>query len=95
MRQWLLFIIVGLMVIVAGAQLARLYATRADLENRLKSARSTMDVLIAENEQLESDVEYFGEKENLVKELKSQFNYVEPGEKLLIIVPGTSSTSTQ
>ncbi len=94
MRQWIIFFIVALIVVVSGFQLVRLYAEKSDLHRRLGELNETIDTLTTENTKLEGDVEYFGNDENLEKELKSKFNYVEPGEKLMIIVPGTSSTST-
>jgi len=33
------------------------------------------------------DIEYFSNPKNLAKELKSKFNYKNPGEKLIIVVP--------
>lgn len=39
----------------------------------------------------ESEIKYFSEEANLLKELKSQFNYREPGENLVIVVPATST----
>ena len=39
----------------------------------------------------ESEIKYFSEEANLLKELKSQFNYRKPGEKLIIVVPATST----
>ena len=94
MKQWLAFIVVGIIIVIAGFQLFRLYAEKSDLTRRLSNFQTTVDSLTSENQKLETDIEYFGNEENLVKELKSKFNYVELGEKLMIIVPGTSSSST-
>ena len=58
----------------------------AELSEVLKS-------LEEENRTLTSRIEYFQNPENLLKELKSQFNYREEGEGLIIIVPNVTSTS--
>jgi len=40
-----------------------------------------------ENGQLNGQLEYLANPENLLKEVKSRFNYRREGEKLIIIVP--------
>lgn len=54
--------------------------------------KAELDSLITENENLKSRMEYLQKPENLVKELKSELNYRAKNEKLIIIVPQTSST---
>lgn len=39
----------------------------------------------------ESEIKYYSDEANLLKELKSQFNYREPGEKLMIVIPASST----
>jgi len=48
---------------------------------------ASLQKLQDENDYLASQIKYFEHPENLLKELKSQFNYREEGEKLIIIVP--------
>lgn len=47
-----------------------------------------------ENASLLSQIEYYKHPENLVKQLKSQFNYHAPDEKLLIVVPRNTTMPT-
>jgi hypothetical protein len=47
-----------------------------------------------ENKSLADSIDYFKNPENLIKEMKSQFNYHEVGEKLIITVPTSAGTST-
>lgn len=47
--------------------------------------------LKSEIEKVNADIEYFSNSSNLEKEAKSQFNYRQPSENLIIIVPATST----
>ncbi len=43
---------------------------------------------------LQSDYEFLQNPDNLEKELRARFNYKIPGEKLVIIVPPSSTTTS-
>lgn len=43
---------------------------------------------------LRSDFLYYSNPDNLEKELRARFNYKQPGEKMIIIVPKASSTQS-
>ncbi|PIU98204.1 hypothetical protein COS61_02615 [Candidatus Wolfebacteria bacterium CG03_land_8_20_14_0_80_40_12] len=57
------------------------------LKNRLNNLNSRLNVLLKENDDLRSEIEYFSHPENLEKELRSKFNYKKPGEEIIIITP--------
>lgn len=65
---------------------------KRDVSVELDELKATIGSLEAENAELTSRIEYFNNKDNLIKELKSKFNYVNPGEKLMIIVPNSTSS---
>lgn len=44
-------------------------------------------------EDLNSELNYYSKTENLIKDLKKQFNYKFPFEKLIILVPQNNTTS--
>ncbi|MEK7629757.1 MAG: septum formation initiator family protein [Patescibacteria group bacterium] len=71
-----------------------LIAEKNSLQNEVKDLRSNVQNLKSENNSLAQNIEYFKRPENLIKELKSQFNYKEAGEKLIIVVPGATSTTS-
>lgn len=48
-----------------------------------------------ENRELLSDIRYFSKVENLIKELRSRFNYRFPDEKFIIVVPRPSTDDRQ
>lgn len=62
--------------------------------NEVREFRAKTKALAAENKTFEADIEYFKNPANLLKELKSQFNYREEGEKLIIIVPPSENSAT-
>lgn len=71
----------------SGYQGYKLYLQKISLEKNLTKINNQLDGVYEENQKLVADLEYFKRPENLAKELKSRFNYVSPGEKMLIIVP--------
>lgn len=63
------------------------------LEEKFNSLSKELEKLQKENEQLKENIEYFKIKENLLKELKKQYNYKESGENLIIIIPRNESNT--
>lgn len=57
------------------------------LETKLNNLKANLEILEKENQSLKENIDYFSHLDNLVKELKSQFNYRQPDEKLIIIIP--------
>ena len=89
MRLALLAIFLVLMFFL-GVQLYELYEQRAALITKSELVGAKAKSLEDENGQLTADLEYFANLKNLVKEFKSLFNYRNPDEKLIIIVPKNS-----
>jgi len=59
----------------------------ADVQSKLTAAQT-------QEANLEEETQYLSNPANLEKELRSQFNYTKPGEKMIVIVqPQTSSTN--
>ncbi len=74
-------------VILGGlsVQLYHLYKNNTEVGARLEATRVEVKNLSADKDQLEADLGYFSETENLAKELKAKFDYKRPGEKLIKI----------
>lgn len=68
---------------------------KGELAQETQELQNEVDLLQEENSKLLADIEYYSHPENLLKELKSQFNYKESGEKLIILVPQENTSSTQ
>jgi len=52
------------------------------------------DGLKLEQENLNENINYFGNQENLLKEARTQFNLKKPDENLVIIVPSLNNPSS-
>ncbi len=65
---------------------------RRSLSREVNELKSEFQALQEENQELTARIEYFKNPENLLKEIKSQFNYREQGEGLIIIVPNATAT---
>ena len=81
----LVLIFVGVQVFSFVRQKQELNATLTDMQNRLAQEKS-------QEADLQSQTQYLENPTNLEKELRSQFNYKKPGETMIIIVPGQTST---
>jgi cell division protein FtsB len=91
--SWGRKIIVLAVLIVLGFGLFRLFREKEALTGEVKKMRAQFESLTEENKDLAAKIEYFKNPANLLKEIKSQFNYREEGEKLIIIVPGATSSN--
>ena len=92
MRVWQIAIIV-VIAGVLGWGLVGFSCDRKTLKRALADLSQKTEKLRSENRELEDRLVYLNDPRNLVKELKSQFNYREEGEKLVIIVPSVVSSS--
>ena len=84
--------IIVVIVVVLGLGIYSLMREKQGLEREVAGLRSEFRNLEKENRELNSRIEYFASSENLLKEIKSQFNYCEQGEGLIIIVPNKTAT---
>ncbi len=79
--------------------LVNLYVARRQASERAGILQSELNEEKTKNQNLASQLQYYSSDNNLVKELKEQTSYKNPGEKVIILVPGatstTSTTSTQ
>jgi len=80
-------ILLLIMIVFLGWQLFNLYMQHIALENSSEKLNSQIYSIQSENENLNSDIKYFSNPENLEKELRSQSNYRDAGEKMIILVP--------
>jgi Septum formation initiator len=81
----ILLVFIGVRVYGFFAQEETLNKDLADIETQLTKAQTT-------ETNLQLEVQYLANPLNLEKELRAQFNYKKPGETMLIIVPGPTST---
>lgn len=82
--------IIIILIIILIAVLVQAYfilKERDQLKAKLDNLNDRLSVLLKDNADIKSEIEYFSNPENLEKELKQRFNYKKPGEKMMIIVP--------
>jgi len=87
-----IFVVIGLFL---GFGIYRLNLRNKRLKAEVNDLSAELKVIEDENQDLSSKIEFFKEPENLLKELKSQFNYRKEGEEMIIVVPSTSSSSKE
>ncbi|MFH1192824.1 MAG: septum formation initiator family protein [Candidatus Jorgensenbacteria bacterium] len=93
MKSWMWGIVLVVIALLAWGVYA-LTSERNALDGDWEGFQATVAALHSENAELKEKIEYLKQPENILKELKSQFNYTEAGEKLLIVIPPAASTST-
>lgn len=81
-----ILIFVGMKVYSFWGQEKQLNQSFTDIEARLAATKT-------DEANLRLDVQYLANPANLEKELRSRFNYKKPGETMIVIVPGQSSTA--
>ncbi|MDD5430780.1 MAG: septum formation initiator family protein [Candidatus Pacebacteria bacterium] len=82
-----------IIIIAVGVQIYRLYIQNAELRETALSLTKEIEDISKENALLQADLEYFSNPENLEKELKSESNLKNPGEKLIIVLPPKAATT--
>ena len=81
-------------VAVIGWGFISLYSSKNAAESQAQALQVDYNQLQQENRNLSSEIQYFQDPANLIKQLKAQTNYKNPGEGLIIVVPGTTGTVT-
>lgn len=74
-------------MIFLASQFFVLNSEKAEYDVQVEANSAEARILEIENKELKEDLEFYQSDENLSKELRAQFNYREPGEELLILVP--------
>lgn len=93
------FLFIGVLVAVLISVWVGVFRMVRDSKNlSAQYARTAriLDALNQENDRVERDTHYFSLPENQEKNVRERFNYKKPGERMIIIVPSvTASTSTR
>ncbi|MDD5710669.1 MAG: hypothetical protein PHV43_01005 [Candidatus Colwellbacteria bacterium] len=70
-----------------GFQVYLLQKERITLAKEYQMVKQECDELSVDNLEVAERLNYLAEPHNLEKELRSKFNYIRPGEKLMIVIP--------
>lgn len=73
--------------VAAWTQIYFILKERGQLKVKFDAFSAKANSLIEDNRKVKSEIEYFSIPENLKKELKSKYNYKQPDEKMIIVVP--------
>lgn len=95
MKKMLIAAVLLVFLALVGIQVYRLYGQRNNLKNELSGINPRITSLEQENKNLQKDLEYFANPENLLKELRARFNYKKPDEKMIIVVPPRNQSTTE
>ncbi len=91
--------LISIIVLIVGGALffvsGQLYFSGRSMSAASDALRARLSALSADSMNLKSDLDYLRIPENLEKELRGRFNYKNPGEKLIIVVPSGQSTTTE
>ncbi|MGC9046807.1 MAG: septum formation initiator family protein [Minisyncoccia bacterium] len=87
-----IFLLIIIIIIVVGSY--NILKQNQALKQKLIEAKNQLETLTKEKNKLESDIKYYQNEANLIKAAQQNLNYKLSNEKTIIIVPATSSTST-
>ena len=85
-RKFITLLLIVFLVFISY-QVYKLYKQKKQLQDESEKITADLVAVRDDNKKLQADIEYFQRPENLEKELKSRFNYVKEGERMMIIVP--------
>ncbi|MBI4085357.1 MAG: hypothetical protein HY432_02535 [Candidatus Liptonbacteria bacterium] len=86
-------IFLSLILIVLGNQIRFFSAKNTENETRYAQVKKELEEARRDYGKVEANFSYYTNPNNLEKELRARFNYKLPGEKMIIIVPESSSTN--
>jgi exonuclease VII small subunit len=86
-------IIIAAVILFIVFGVYKLWVQNNNLEADIEKLSASLTDIESENRDLEYKIDYFENPNNLLKELKSQFNYREVGEEIIIVVPGNNGES--
>ncbi|MEK7162743.1 MAG: hypothetical protein AAB696_00420 [Patescibacteria group bacterium] len=85
--RFVIITILSIILIAVSIQAYFILKERNQLKIKLDNLNDRLNILLKDNADIKSEIEYFSNPENMEKELKQRFNYKKPGEKMMIIVP--------
>lgn len=89
MKVWKTIVIVALIGVI-GFGVYSLWIENQKMNEEIDKITETYEELKNENRNIKEKINYFENTENLKEEARKNFNYKEPDEEMMIIVPGTS-----
>ena|SRR3990167_6265414 len=94
MKKVLITIVALIILFWLGSQVYRLQKERISIAKEYEDVKQEYDELLTDSQKITEKIGYLSEPRNLEKELRSKFNYIYPGEKLIIVVPEEKEEET-
>ena len=91
----ILLMLLAVVVLVLGAQIYSFLGREGELKADFAEIKAKLDRATTDQEKFQAELDYYLNPVNLEKELRARFNYKRPGEKLIIIVPRSTSSNQQ
>jgi len=85
--RFFVYLVLLAVISLLSFQIYSLNKQRLVLKSDFDKITKELTPLNKENKELIAEINYLENPDNLEKELRSRFNYVKPGEKLIIVVP--------
>lgn len=95
MIRFLKIIFIVVLLFFWGYGLYKMEKQNRSLQSSLNDLQTESENLASENKKLQDNIRYFSLPENLLKEARALFNYRQPGEKMLIIIPGNGQKQNE
>jgi cell division protein FtsB len=87
-------VVLSLLLIFLGVQIYSFVKQEHELGNDLSDLQTRLTTAQTNETNLQEQNDYLANPANLEKELRGRFNYKNPGETMVIIVPSQSSTAS-
>ncbi|MCR4328673.1 MAG: hypothetical protein NUV53_04145 [Patescibacteria group bacterium] len=84
----------GLVIVVIGVESYQFFQEGNVLQRDFLKQREMVERTTRETVSLQSNLDYFAKPENLEKEIRARFNYRDADEKMYIIVPPHTVSSS-
>jgi cell division protein FtsB len=84
----------SILLILISIQIVTFLRQENTLSQTLAATSARLAKTQSDETNLSEEIQYLANPANLEKELRAQFNYKNPGETMLIIVPAQSSTAS-
>lgn len=91
-RKFIIFLAFVLLLFLF-AELFSLWGQKSGLDSQYDAAKVKFEAAKNQRDQLQGDLLRLKNPVNLEKELRDRLHYQSPGEKVIILVPGESSTT--
>ncbi len=86
-------IVLSIVIVLLGVQVYKFWGEANTAMKEYFSLEDKVNAAKQDNAELQAELDYYSNPANLEKELRARFNYKAPGEKMIIIVPQSSTAA--